>query len=69
MTDGSQEPFVSTDVVEERGRFTVVMDVVFADGAVRHRLCTYHSRARAEAAARMFYRTAERDAPPDWGMA
>jgi len=69
VTEDLDEPFVSTDVVEERGRYTVVMDVVFADGSVRHRLHTYHSRARAEAAARMFYRTAERDAPPGWGMA
>jgi len=69
VTPGDDDPFVSTDVVEERGRYTVVMDVVFPDGAVRHRLQTYHTRARAEAAARMFYRTAERDAPPGWGMA
>jgi len=47
----------------------VVMDVVFDDGAVRHRLGSYHTRERAEAAARMFYRTVEREAPPDWGMA
>lgn len=62
------DPFVSTDVFEEQGRFTVVMDVVFDDGAVVHRLGSYHTRARAEAAARMFYRTAERHAPPEWGI-
>lgn len=69
MTVTAAEPFVSTDVVEEAGRFVVVMDVVFDDGAVRHRLGDYHTRERAEAAAQMFYRTAERDAPPGWGMA
>jgi len=69
VTVTAAELFVSTDVVEEQGRFTVVMDVVFDDGAVRHRLGSYHTRERAEAAARMFYRTVEREAPPDWGMA
>ena len=68
MSEPEDEPFVSTDVLEESGRYTVVMDVVFPDGAVRHRLQTYHTRSRAEAAAKMFYRTAEREAPPGWGM-
>ena len=68
MSESELEPFVSTDVLEESGRFTVVMDVIFSDGAVRHRLQSYHTRMRAEAAARMFYRTAEREAPPGWGM-
>ena len=31
-------PIVSTEIIEEHGRFTVVLDVVFDDGAVRHRL-------------------------------
>ena len=66
MTDA--EPFVSTEVLEESGRFVVVLDVVFADGAVRHRLQSYHTRARAELAARIVRATAERDHRPDWGM-
>ncbi len=66
MTDG--EPFVSTEVLEESGRYVVVLDVVFADGAVRHRLQSYHTRARAELAARIVRATAERDHRPDWGM-
>ncbi|TPW16127.1 MAG: hypothetical protein FD127_319 [Acidimicrobiaceae bacterium] len=61
-------PIVSTEIVEERGRFTVVLDVVFDDGAVRHRLQTYHTRARAELAARIVRAAAERDHGPDWGM-
>ncbi len=68
MSQEDHELFVSTDVLEEAGRYTVVMDVVFPDGAVRHRLQSYHTRSRAEAAAKMFYRTAEREAPPGWGM-
>jgi len=56
-----------TEVVEERGRYTVVMEVVFLDGSVRHRLQTYHTRARAEQAARIVWRTANRDHGPAWG--
>lgn len=61
-------PIVSTEIIEERGRFTVVLDVVFDDGAVRHRLQTYHTRARAELAARIVRATAEREHGPEWGM-
>jgi len=68
VSGDEHEPFVSTDVLEESGRYTVVMDVVFPDGVVRHRLQTYHTRSRAEVAAKMFYRTAQREAPPGWGM-
>ena len=68
MSGDEGTPFVSTDVIEEAGRYTVVMDVVFPDGAVRHRLQSYHTRSRAEAAAKMFYRTAQREAPSGWGM-
>ena len=57
------DPFVSTEVLEECGRFVVVLDVVFADGAVRHRLGDYHTRAKAELAARIVLATAERDNP------
>lgn len=64
----ASDPLVHTEVVEEQGRFTVVLDVVFPDGAVRHRLQTYHTRARAELAARIMHSTAERDHRPDWGM-
>ncbi len=64
----SDEPFASTEVVEEAGRFVVMLDVVFADGAVRHRLGEYHTRERAELAARLVRATAERDAGPGWGM-
>lgn len=59
------DPFVSTEVVEERGRFTVVLTVVFDDGAVQHRLQSYHTRAKAELAARIVRATAERDHRPD----
>jgi len=67
MTRAS-DPVTSTSVVEEDGRFTVVLDAVFPDGAVRHRLGSYHTRARAELAARIVASTVERDHQPDWGM-
>jgi len=57
---------VSTDVIQEDGRFVVVIEVLFADGDVRHRLGEYHTRARAESAARMFYRSAQRGSPSAW---
>ena len=62
------DPLVSTDVIEENGRFTVVIDVVFSDGAVRHRLQSYHTRAKAELAAKIMRSTADRDPRPEWGM-
>jgi len=71
MTDpvsGRGGPVVSTSVVHERGQWTVMLDVVFPDGAVRHRLQTYHTKARAELAARIMRATAERDHRPEWGM-
>ncbi len=64
----SDEPFVSTEVVEESGRFVVMLHVVFDDGAVRHRMGDYHTRARAELAAKIVRATAEREAGPGWGM-
>ena len=55
-------------MVPDHGQWTVVIDVVFADGAIRHRVRTFHTKARAELAARIMHATAERDHRPDWGM-
>jgi hypothetical protein len=52
---------VDTVVVEERGRWAVDIVVVFADGIVRKRIDTHHTKARAELSARMIKRAAERD--------
>jgi hypothetical protein len=52
---------VQTVVVEERGRFAVDIVVVFADGVVRKRIDTHHTRRRAELAANLIRRAAERD--------
>lgn len=52
---------VQTVVVEERGRWAVEIIVVFADGVVRKRIHTHATKARAELAADLIRRAAERD--------
>ncbi|WP_137146805.1 hypothetical protein [Mycolicibacterium sp. CR10] len=52
---------VETVVVEERGQFAVDIVVVFADGVVRKRIDTHRTRRRAEIAASLIKRAAERD--------
>jgi hypothetical protein len=52
---------VQTVVVEERGRWAVEIVVVFADGVVRKRIDTHHTKARAELSANLIRRAAERD--------
>jgi hypothetical protein len=52
---------VQTVVVEENGRWAVDIVVVFADGVVRKRINTHHTKARADIAADLIRRAAERD--------
>ena len=52
---------VQTIVVEENGRWAVDIVVVFADGVVRKRINTHHTKARADIAADLIRRAAERD--------
>ena len=52
---------VETMIVEERGQFAVEIAVVFADGIVRKRIDTHRTRRRAELAASVIKRAAERD--------
>jgi hypothetical protein len=52
---------VATVVVEERGRWVVEIIVVFADGVVRKRINDHATKARAELAADLIRRAAERD--------
>ena len=61
---------VETVVVEDRGQWAVEIVVVFADGVVRKRINTHRTRARAELAADLIKRAAERDigAGPRYGM-
>lgn len=52
---------VQTVVVEESGRWFIDIVVVFADGVVRKRINSHATKARAELAADLIRRTAERD--------
>ena len=52
---------VQTVVVEECGRWLVEIIVVFADGVVRKRIHSHATLARAELAADLIRRTADRD--------
>ncbi len=60
-TSTDQALDVHTVVVEENGRWAVEIVVVFADGVVRKRIDTHATRARAELAADLIRRAAERD--------
>ncbi|MBS1695892.1 MAG: hypothetical protein JST91_27160 [Actinobacteria bacterium] len=55
---------VETVLVEERGQWAVDIVVVFADGVVRKRITTFRTRGRAELAAGLIKRAAERDCRP-----
>ena len=52
---------VDTVVVPERGHWAVDIVVVFDDGVVRKRIDTHRTRGRAELAASLIKRAAERD--------
>lgn len=52
---------VQTIVVEEQGRWAVDIVVVFADGVVRKRIHTHATKARADIAADLIRRAADRD--------
>jgi len=52
---------VDTVVVPERGHWAVEIVVVFDDGVVRKRISTHRSRRRAELAADLIKRAAERE--------
>ncbi|MFC5994645.1 hypothetical protein ACFQE5_10540 [Pseudonocardia hispaniensis] len=52
---------VETVVVADRGRWAVELVVLYRDGVIRRRIDTYPTKARAEIAARMIKRGAERE--------
>lgn len=54
------EALVRASVEPEHGRWAVVLDIVFADGALRHRIADYPTQRRAEVAARFMRAAAER---------
>jgi len=60
---------VDTVVIAEKGRWAVDIIVVFADGVVRKRIHTHPTQRRAEIAADLIRRAADRDprlAGPGW---
>mgnify|MGYP001556728884 CR=1 FL=1 len=61
MSSADEAHAVYTVVVAERGQFAVDIVVVFADGVVRKRIGTHRTRRRAEIAANLIKRAAERD--------
>ncbi len=60
-TSTDQALDVQTVVVEENGRWAIDIVVVFADGVVRKRINSHATKARAELAADLIRRTADRD--------
>lgn len=52
---------VDAVVVPERGQWAVDVVVVFDDGVVRRRISTHRTRRRADLAADLIKRAAERD--------
>jgi len=60
-TSADEAHDVQTVVVEESGRWAVDIIVVFADGVVRKRINTHATKARAEIAADLIRRAANRD--------
>ncbi|HPX35158.1 MAG TPA: hypothetical protein PLH92_02495 [Mycobacterium sp.] len=61
-TDDARD--VETVVVEDRGQWAVEVVVVFDDGVVRKRINTHRTKERAELAADLIKRAAERDIGP-----
>ena len=55
---------MDTVVIAESGRWAVDIIVVFADGVVRRRIHTHATRRRAEIAADLIKRAADRDPRP-----
>lgn len=60
---------VETEVVPENGQWAVYIIVMMEDGVVRKRIESYFTQKRAEIAADLIKRTAERDIHgPLYGM-
>ena len=57
---------VASEVIEENGRFVVYLETIRAHSTTRHRINDYPTRRKAEIAADLMRRCADRDikAPP-----
>jgi hypothetical protein len=58
-----EERFVRTEIVEERGRWVVYVEVGDSDASVRHRINDFHKRSLAEIAAHWIKLAAEKERP------
>ena len=52
---------VASEVIEEKGRWTVYLDIVRPSGTERHRINDYPTRRKAGIAADLMRRCADRD--------
>lgn len=59
----TEEKYVRTEVVEERGQWVVYVEVGDSEGCVRHRIEAYRRKALAEIAAHWIKRAAEKENP------
>lgn len=58
---------VASEVIEENGRFVVYLETITKHSTVKHRINDYPTRRKAEIAADLMRRCADRDinSPPD----
>lgn len=59
----TEEKYVRTEVVNERGRWVVFLEIGDLESSVRYRIQDYPTKRLAEISARLIKRTAERDEP------
>jgi hypothetical protein len=62
------DSIATTEVRSKRGLHTVWVHVTFPDGVYSHKILTYFSQRRAEFAADVIERAANRTVPAGWGM-
>ena len=58
-----EDKYVRTEVILEKGRWVVYVEIGDLQESVRHRIEEYPTKRLAEIAAKLIKRTAERDEP------
>lgn len=58
-----EDKFVRTEIVEERGRWVVYVEVGDSESSIRHRVNDFHKKSLAEIAAHWIKITAEKERP------
>lgn len=59
----TEEKYVRTEIIEERGQWVVYVEVGDSESCVRHKIKAYHKKSLAEIAAHWIKRTAEKENP------